>query len=70
MSIFTKLEEIRERPVEERRKILFISTTIVMLFVIALWLSLLKFQSSPNNGENNTARPWEVLKKAFSFPKK
>ncbi|OGF65952.1 hypothetical protein A3I27_04875 [Candidatus Giovannonibacteria bacterium RIFCSPLOWO2_02_FULL_43_11b] len=66
MGIFEKLQEIREKPVAARKKLLFTWMAISMTIVIVLWIGILKFDESENKASDNGPSPFEVLKKGFN----
>ncbi|OGF83025.1 hypothetical protein A3B18_02415 [Candidatus Giovannonibacteria bacterium RIFCSPLOWO2_01_FULL_46_13] len=65
MSFFDKLEEIREKPVEKKRRILFFSMAISMAIIIILWASFVTFQDEPEKSGSSGPSPWEVIKNSF-----
>ncbi len=71
MAFFDKLEKLRERPVHERKRVLFVSMAISMAAVIAIWFSLLKFSASESKEPAIKApSPWQVIKNIFDTSKK
>lgn len=64
MGIFEKLEEIRERPVAQRRKLLVIWMAISMAVVIVLWIGILKLGGAEKKTDNGPS-PFEVLKRGM-----
>jgi len=65
VNFFDKLEEIRQKPVETRRRILVLTLFLSMALVIGLWLSLLKFGGTAAKSASAGPRPWEVIKGTF-----
>ena len=67
MSIFNKLELIREKSVETRRRILFLTLALSMIVVITIWISLLKLGADNDSKEEVAGpSPWDVLKNTFN----
>ncbi|OGF68796.1 hypothetical protein A3H65_03490 [Candidatus Giovannonibacteria bacterium RIFCSPLOWO2_02_FULL_45_14] len=66
MGIFEKLEQIREKPREVRKKLLIMWMTISMTVVIILWIGILKFGRSEDNNSASGPSPLEVLKNGFN----
>lgn len=67
MGIFEKLEEIREKPIAARKKLLFIWMVVSMAIVIILWIGILKFGGSENKTSNTVPSPLEVLKRGLKL---
>lgn len=65
MSFFDKLEEIRQRPIETRRRILALTLFLSMALVIGLWLSLLKSGTAAAKPASAGPKPWKVIKETF-----
>lgn len=71
MNFFEKLEEIRQRPIESRRRILLVSLALSMTAVIAIWLGTMKLENSGSEKISDSGpSPWEVLKNTFESSKK
>jgi hypothetical protein len=69
MTLFEKLDELRQKPEHVRRRILILSVGAVMSIVIIAWLNFLNFNLLTGRKEDSapdeTPKPWEVLKEIF-----
>ena len=66
MDVFEKLEEIRRKPMEKKRRILFFGLTVSMALVIMLWIGVLKYQNRDQGAAANKGlNPWSVIKNTF-----
>lgn len=69
MGVFEKLEQIREKPVAMRRRLLFIWMAISMTVVIILWIGILRLEGSDQKPQEKGPNPFEILKKGFEASK-
>ena len=69
MSFFEWLENLRQKPVEKRRRILFLSMVVSMAVIIIIWVGLLKYQNNDNARANRGPSPWQVIKNTFDTSK-
>lgn len=65
MGIFEKLQEIREKPVAARKKLLFTWMAVSMAVVIILWIGILKLAGRKDNASADGPSPFDVLKNGF-----
>jgi predicted PurR-regulated permease PerM len=67
MSFFERLEELRKKPEETRRRILAISLTVLMFAVVILWLSTIRIglKTEEKKSSVSAPSPLKVLKESF-----
>lgn len=59
-----QLEKIRAKPVNVRKQILLVTTTLIMLFIFAVWVSIFISDISSNTAVENKGESNQSL---FSF---
>lgn len=64
MNIFEKLEKIQNKPEHIRKRILAITTVLVMGLIIFLWINNLKY-SLKNRDDSAPPGPFSVFKEAI-----
>ncbi|MBU3925656.1 hypothetical protein KJ763_00605 [Patescibacteria group bacterium] len=64
MSLIDKIENLQKKPEAYRKKVLFASLTVIMILIIAIWISTFNLSFSKKQKEEMTSSvaPLEVLK--------
>ncbi len=63
------VKRLREKPIRQRRQILYISTTAVMLVIFGVWITTIPYQYKedfPKSSTENSSTPFDTIREDFS----
>lgn len=64
MSLIDKIEKLQKKPEPYRRRVLFITTILIMVLIIIFWVSFLDFSLEKEKiATKKNPEPFDVIKK-------